>query len=252
MTVSSKIALVTGAGSGIGRAVTLGLLEKGYAVVLAGRRKARLDAVVQEAGESGARALAVEADVTDPASVQALFDAVRAAHGRLDVLFNNAGTSAPPALLEDLTFEQWTAVVGVNLTGPFLCTQHAFRLMKSQSPRGGRIINNGSISAHVPRPNSAPYTATKHAITGLTRACSLDGRKYDIACSQIDIGNAETPMTARFTQGTLQADGELRPEPLLDIAHVVDAVLYMAGLPLDANVQFLTVMATKMPFIGRG
>jgi NAD(P)-dependent dehydrogenase (short-subunit alcohol dehydrogenase family) len=246
-----RIALVTGAGSGIGRAVTLGMLAHGYAVVLAGRNKDRLDAVVAAAA-SGARATAVQADVSNPASVQALFEAVRSTHGRLDVLFNNAGTSAPGVPLEDVTFDQWNAVVDVNLTGAFLCTQQAFRLMKRQAPRGGRIINNGSISAHVPRPNSAPYAATKHAITGLTRATSLDGRPHDIACGQIDIGNAETPMTARFRAGTLQADGALRPEPLLDIQHVVDAVLYMAGLPLEANVQFLTVMATKMPFIGRG
>jgi NAD(P)-dependent dehydrogenase (short-subunit alcohol dehydrogenase family) len=252
MATADRIALVTGAGSGIGRAVTLGLLAHGYSVVLAGRRREPLEAVVADAGDRGPRAMAVPADVGDPASVRELFDAVRSRHGRLDVLFNNAGISAPGVPLEDLTFEQWTSVVDVNLTGAFLCAQQAFRLMKAQAPRGGRIINNGSISAHVPRPNSAPYTATKHAVTGLTRACALDGRKYDIACGQIDIGNAETPMTARFTQGTLQADGELRPEPLLGISHVVDAVLFMAGLPLDANVQFLTVMATKMPFIGRG
>jgi len=248
---AERIVVVTGAGSGIGRAVSLGLLSNGYAVVLAGRRKDRLDAVVAEGGGRG-RALAVPTDVSDPDSVGALFDTVQKVHGRLDVLFNNAGVSAPGVPLEDLTVEQWTSVVNVNLTGMFLCTQHAFRMMKSQSPRGGRIINNGSISAQTPRPNSAPYTATKHAITGLTKSCSLDGRKYDIACGQIDIGNAETPMTARFLNGTLQADGQVRPEPLLDIAHVVDAVLFMAGLPLEANVQFLTVMATKMPFVGRG
>jgi NAD(P)-dependent dehydrogenase (short-subunit alcohol dehydrogenase family) len=247
-----RVALVTGAGSGIGRAVSLGMLEKGYTVVLAGRRKERLDAVAAEAGEHGARALTVAADVADPASVRELFDELRSAHGRLDVLFNNAGTSAPGVPLEDLTVDQWRAVVDVNLTGAFLCTQQAFRLMKAQTPRGGRIINNGSLAAHVPRPNSAPYAATKHGVTGLTRATSLDGRAHDIACSQIDIGNAETPMTARYPGGTLQADGEMRREPLLDIRHVVDAVLFMAGLPLDANVQFLTVMATKMPFIGRG
>jgi NAD(P)-dependent dehydrogenase (short-subunit alcohol dehydrogenase family) len=249
---SEKIALVTGAGSGIGRAVTLALLGAGYAVVLAGRRKDRLDAVVREAGDDAPRATAVQADVGDPASVAQLFDAVERTHRRLDVLFNNAGVSAPGVLFEDLTVEQWSSVVGVNLTGAFLCAQHAFRLMKAQTPRGGRIINNGSISAYVPRPNSAPYTATKHAISGLTKSLSLDGRKYDIACGQIDIGNAETPMTARMADGTLQADGEMRPEPRLDVRHVADAVLYMAGLPLDANVQFLTVMATKMPFIGRG
>jgi NAD(P)-dependent dehydrogenase (short-subunit alcohol dehydrogenase family) len=247
-----RIALVTGAGSGIGRAVTLGMLERGYAVVLAGRRKDRLDAVVAEAGEAGRRATAVQADVGDPASVAALFGAIRERHGRLDVLFNNAGRSAPGVPLEDLTAAQWQAVVDANLTGAFLCTQGAFRLMKAQTPRGGRIINNGSISAHTPRPNSAPYTATKHAITGLTKSTALDGRRYDIACGQIDIGNAGTPMTAKFPTGTLQADGEMRPEPVMDVRAVVDAVLYMAGLPLDANVLFLTVMATKMPFVGRG
>ena len=251
MAVSQKIAVVTGAGSGIGRAVSLGLLANGYAVVLAGRRKEPLDTLVSEAGRH-AKATAVPTDVTRPDSVQHLFETVKQAHGRLDVLFNNAGVSAPGVPLEDLTVEQWTSVVNVNLTGMFLCAQQAFRLMKAQTPRGGRIINNGSISAQTPRPNSAPYTATKHAVTGLTKSCALDGRKYDIACGQIDIGNAETPMTARFLDGTLQADGQVRPEPLLGIAHVVDAVLYMAGLPLDANVQFLTVMATKMPFVGRG
>jgi NAD(P)-dependent dehydrogenase (short-subunit alcohol dehydrogenase family) len=249
---SGRIALVTGAGSGIGRAVALALLGQGYSVVLAGRRKARLDAVAGEAGAGADRATAIEADVSDPASVRRLFDEVERVHGRLDVLFNNAGTGAPPVPIEDLTFEQWSAVVKVNLTGAFLCAQQAFRIMKAQSPRGGRIINNGSISAHVPRPNSAPYTATKHAITGLTKSCALDGRRYGIACGQIDIGNAETPMTARFATGTLQADGELRPEPVMDVRHVADAVVYMAGLPLDANVPFLTVMATGMPFIGRG
>jgi len=251
MAASQKVAIVTGAGSGIGRAVSLGLLANGYAVTLAGRRKDRLDAVIEDAGPH-ARATAVQTDVSDPASVQRLFEFVENLHGRLDLLFNNAGLGAPGVLLEDLTVDQWSAVVGVNLTGTFLCTQQAFRLMKKQTPRGGRIINNGSISAHVPRPNSAPYTATKHAVTGLTRACSLDGRKYDIACGQIDIGNAETPMTAAASSGTLQADGQMRPEPYLDVMHVVDAVLYMAGLPLSANVQFLTVMATKMPYIGRG
>jgi NAD(P)-dependent dehydrogenase (short-subunit alcohol dehydrogenase family) len=252
VTELEKIAVVTGAGSGIGRAVTLGLLSRGYRVVLAGRRKDRLDAVVADAGAHAARATAVAADVTDPESVAQLFQAVRALHGRLDVLFNNAGTGAPPVPLEELTLQQWRAVVDVNLTGAFLCTQQAFALMKAQTPRGGRIINNGSISAYSPRPNSAPYTASKHAITGLTKSTSLDGRPYDIACGQIDIGNAETPMTAKFRTGTLQADGEVRPEPLLGIDHVVEAVAFMAGLPLDANVQFLTVIATKMPFVGRG
>ena len=251
VTTPQKVALVTGAGSGIGKAVALGLLADGYAVVLAGRRG---DLVNQAARESAAsaNALAVPADVTDPASVGRLFAAARDRFGRVDVLFNNAGISAPGVLLEDLTFEQWRAVVDVNLTGAFLCTQHAFRVMKAQQPRGGRIINNGSISAHVPRPNSAPYTATKHAITGLTKSTSLDGRKYDIACSQIDIGNARTEMTAKYATGALQANGETAVEPLLGIEHVVRAVLYIASLPLDANVQFLTVMATKMPFIGRG
>ena len=250
MSVHQKVAVVTGAGSGIGRAVSLGLLAHGYAVVMAGRRKDRLDATVAEAGSRGA--LAVQTDVGDPASVRELFATVERTHGRLDVLFNNAGIGAPGVLLEDLTVEQWKAVVDTNLTGAFLCVQQAFRIMKGQTPRGGRIINNGSISAYAPRPNSAPYTATKHAITGLTKSCSLDGRKYDIACGQIDIGNAETPMTANVVHGTLQANGDMRPEPYLDVRHVVDAVLYMAGLPLEANVQFMTVMATKMPLVGRG
>jgi NAD(P)-dependent dehydrogenase (short-subunit alcohol dehydrogenase family) len=247
-----KVAVVTGAGSGIGHAVTLGLLAQGYTVFLAGRRQDRLEAVAAEAGEHAGRAVAVATDVSDPASVQRLFETIRTRAGRLDVLFNNAGSGAPPVPFDELTFAQWKAVVDVNLTGVFLCAQQAFALMKAQSPRGGRIINNGSISAHVPRPNSAPYTATKHGVTGLTRSLSLDGRPFDIACGQIDIGNAETPMTARFQGGTLQADGSMRPEPRMDVRHVVDAVLYMAGLPLDANVQFLTVMATRMPFIGRG
>jgi len=247
-----KVALVTGAGSGIGKGVAIALLRRGYAVVLAGRRKERLEAALQESGEDPARGLVVPADVADPGSVARLFEATRTSFNRLDVLFNNAGTNAPGVGLEDLTVEQWRSVVDVNLTGPFLCTQQAFLLMKTQRPMGGRIINNGSLSAQVPRPNSAPYTATKHAITGLTRSTSLDGRKYDIACGQIDIGNAETDMTARFAVGTLQANGELKTEPRVDLTHIVDAVLFMAGLPLDANVQFLTVMATKMPFIGRG
>ena len=252
MTNPLKVAIVTGAGSGIGKGVAVALLRQGYAVVLAGRRKDRLEAALQESGEDPGRGLVVPTDVADPASVRQLFEATRTAFGRLDVLFNNAGTNVPAVGLEDLTVEQWQTVVSVNLTGPFLCTQEAFRLMKAQRPMGGRIINNGSISAHVPRPNSAPYTATKHGITGLTRSTSLDGRKYDIACGQIDIGNAETEMTARMAIGVLQADGETRPEPRVALAHVVDAVVYMAGLPLDANIQFLTVMATKMPFIGRG
>ena len=245
-----RIAIV-GAGLG-GLATAIALLRQGYAVALAGRRQLPLEAAVAESGEDPSRGLVVPTDVGDAGSVRRLFEATHTAFGRLDLLFNNAGSNAPGVPLEDLTVEQWQAVVNVNLTGPFLCTQQAFRLMKDQRPMGGRIINNGSLSAHVPRPNSAPYTATKHAITGLTRSTSLDGRKYDIACGQIDIGNAETDMTARFATGTLQASGELQVEPRVNLAHVVDAVLFMAGLPLDANVQFLTVMATKMPFIGRG
>ena len=252
MTTPSRVAIVTGAGSGIGRAVALGLLARGYSVVLAGRRAAPLEEAVNESGEHAARARAVPTDVTDPASVRRLFEAAVAAFDRVDVLFNNAGSSAPGVPLEDLTIDQWRAVVDVNLTGTFLCTQQAFAVMKRQRPMGGRIINNGSISAHAPRPNSAPYTATKHAVTGLTKSSSLDGRKYNIACGQIDIGNAATAMTAKYSSGTPQADGEPRPEPLLNVAHVVEAVAFMAGLPLDANVQFLTVLATKMPFIGRG
>ncbi len=247
-----KVAVITGAGSGIGRAATVGFLGAGYAVVLAGRREDALQETLAEAGEGGSRALVVPTDVTNAGSVQALFEATKHEFGRLDVLFNNAGISAPGALLEDVTPEAWQAVVDVNLTGAFLCTQQAFRVMKAQDPRGGRIINNGSISAYAPRPNSAPYTATKHAITGLTKSTSLDGRRYDIACGQIDIGNAATPMTARFATGTLQANGEMAIEPRLDVDHVVKALLYMASLPLDANVQFMTVMATKMPLVGRG
>ena len=243
---------MTGAGSGIGRAVAIGLLKEGYAVVLAGRRAEQLAETANEADADGSRVRGVPTDVTDPASVRALFEETRSVFGRLDVLFNNAGVSAPGLPLDELTIDQWRAVVDVNLTGAFLCTQEAFRLMKSQDPRGGRIINNGSISAYSPRPNSAPYTASKHAITGLTKSTSLDGRKFDIACGQIDIGNAVTPMTARFATGTLQAGGETAVEPRLDVEHVVRAVIYMASLPLEANVQFLTVMATKMPFIGRG
>jgi NAD(P)-dependent dehydrogenase (short-subunit alcohol dehydrogenase family) len=252
MASGTRVALVTGAGSGIGRAVALALMREGYAVVLAGRRQEQLDATAQAGEGSGGRALAVATDVTDPASVKAVFARTKRELGRLDLLFNNAGTGAPAIPLEDLTFEQWQAVVAVNLTGPFLCTQEAIRLMKDQDPRGGRIINNGSISAHVPRPNSAPYTATKHAITGLTRSTSLDGRKHDIACGQIDIGNAATDMTQRMTGGVPQADGSMQPEPRMDVENVARTVVFMAGLPLDANVQFVTVMATKMPFIGRG
>jgi NAD(P)-dependent dehydrogenase (short-subunit alcohol dehydrogenase family) len=246
-----RVALVTGAGSGIGRAVTLALLGEGYRVVLAGRRPDALDATVSLAAP-GAIALPVAADVTDPKSVRSLFERTKDAFGRLDVLFNNAGTGAPPLPLEDLTYEQWRLVVDVNLTGLFLCTQEAFKLMKSQTPRGGRIINNGSISATAPRPNSAPYTATKHAITGLTKSTALDGRKYDIACGQIDIGNAATEMTTRMAEGVPQANGTIAVEPRMDVAHVASAVVYMAGLPLDANVLFMTVMATHMPLVGRG
>jgi NAD(P)-dependent dehydrogenase (short-subunit alcohol dehydrogenase family) len=248
----SKIALITGGGSGIGRATALCLLAEGYSVVLAGRRRQALADTVAAAGADGDRALAVAADVTDPVSVRALFDTTLETFGRLDLLFNNAGTNAPPVPLFELAPEAWQRVVDVNLTGAFLCTQAAFRIMKDQNPRGGRIINNGSISAHVPRPNSAPYTATKHAITGLTRSTALDGRNYDIACGQIDIGNAETELTARMKQGVLQASGELAIESTIDVQHVARAVLYMASLPLDANVLFLTVMATGMPFVGRG
>ncbi len=247
-----KVAIVTGAGTGIGMAVAHGLLHAGYAVVLAGRRSALLDQAMADASADPSRVRAVPTDVADPASVHALFDATRETFGRLDLLFNNAGISAPGVPLEDVTVEQWRAVVDVNLTGAFLCTQQAVRLMKAQQPRGGRIINNGSISAHTPRPHSAPYTATKHAITGLTKSTSLDGRPFDIACGQIDIGNAATEMTARFAVGALQANGEVAVEPRMNVRHVVDAVLYMASLPLDANVQFLTLMATGMPFIGRG
>jgi len=251
MAAHNKVALVTGAGTGIGKAVALALLKDGYRVALAGRRKEPLDQVVSESG-AGARALAVPTDVADPASVKALFAKTKQTFGRLDVLFNNAGVGAPGVPLEDLTYEQWKAVVDINLSGPFLCTQEAFKIMKSQDPRGGRIINNGSISAHAPRPNSAPYTSTKHAITGLTKSTSLDGRKYDIACGQIDIGNAMTPLAARMKDGVPQANGSIAPEPLMDVEHVANAVLHMASLPLETNVQFLTIMATKMPFVGRG
>lgn len=247
-----KVAIVTGAGSGIGRAVALGLLESGYSVVLAGRRAAMLEETLANAGPHREHARVVPTDISDPAAVRALFASARDAFGRLDLLFNNAGMSARGVPLEELTFDEWKAVVDVNLTGAFLCTQQAFLLMKEQQPQGGRIINNGSISAHVPRPHSAPYTATKHAITGLTKSTSLDGRRYNIACGQIDIGNAATDMTARMPSGALQANGDTMPEPRLDVTHVVGAVVYMASLPLDANVQFITVMATKMPFIGRG
>jgi NAD(P)-dependent dehydrogenase (short-subunit alcohol dehydrogenase family) len=247
-----KIALVTGAGSGIGRAVALALHSDGYEVVLAGRRADQLERTASIAGNRASRMLAVPADVTQPDSVLALFGRIKDEFGRLDVLFNNAGISAPAVPFDELTIEQWNGVVAVNLTGAFLCAQQAFRLMKSQQPRGGRIINNGSLSAHVPRPNSAPYTATKHAISGLTKSLSLDGRAFDIACSQIDIGNAATEMTEKMTQGVLQANGSRMPEPRMDVRHVANAVVYIANLPLDTNVQFITVMATKMPYVGRG
>jgi NAD(P)-dependent dehydrogenase (short-subunit alcohol dehydrogenase family) len=252
MKSTARIALVTGAGSGIGKAAALALLREGYRVVLAGRRAEPLQRVIEEAQSDRGHALAVATDVRNPASVNALFTRTREVFGRLDLLFNNAGTGAPAVDLEDLSLEQWQAVIDINLTGAFLCTQQAFVLMKNQTPRGGRIINNGSISAHAPRPNSAAYTASKHAITGLTKSSSLDGRKYDIACSQIDIGNAGTDMAARMATGVLQANGDIAVEPLMDVAHVASAIVYMASLPLDANVQFMTVMATKMPYIGRG
>jgi NAD(P)-dependent dehydrogenase (short-subunit alcohol dehydrogenase family) len=247
-----KVAIVTGAGSGIGRASALALLRADYKVVLAGRRADALHETVSQAGSLGPNALAVPTDAGDPHSVKALFAATQKAFGRLDVLFNNAGTGSPPVPLEELTFEQWKAVVDVNLTGAFLCTQEAFRMMKNQTPRGGRIINNGSISAHAPRPFSTPYTATKHAITGLTKASSLDGRAHDIAVGQIDIGNAATEMTMRMTKGVPQANGELMVEARMDVTHVANAVVHMASLPLDANILFMTVMATQMPFVGRG
>jgi NAD(P)-dependent dehydrogenase (short-subunit alcohol dehydrogenase family) len=252
MAAHNKVAVVTGAGSGIGKAVSLTLLKDGYRVVLAGRRQDALDKTVAEAGEGGARALAVSTDVANPESVRALFAKAKEKFGRIDVLFNNAGVGAPGVPMEDLTYEQWKNVVDINLTGSFLCAQEAIKVMKAQDPKGGRIINNGSISAHAPRPNSAPYTATKHAITGLTKSISLDGRKHDIACCQIDIGNALTELAARMANGVPQANGTVAVEPLMDVNHVANSVLYMASLPLEANVQFLTVMATKMPFVGRG
>jgi NAD(P)-dependent dehydrogenase (short-subunit alcohol dehydrogenase family) len=247
-----KIAIVTGAGTGIGRAVSLALLGDGYRVALAGRRAAPLEETAALAGEGAGRALPMPTDVADPAAVRALFDKTIEAFGRVDLVFNNAGIGAPPVPLEELTVEQWQAVVNVNLTGPFLCTREAFRVMKSQNPRGGRIINNGSISAHVPRPNSAPYTSTKHAITGLTRSASLDGRAFDIACGQIDIGNAATEMTEQIGKGVPQANGTIAAEARMDPDDVARAVLYMSSLPLTANVLFMTVMANKMPYVGRG
>ncbi len=247
-----KIALITGAGSGIGKRTALALFQEGYSVVLAGRRLEPLETTVAEAGVADSRYLIVPTDVADQASVQTLFAQTKEKFGRLDLLFNNAGRGAPPSLLEDLDYEDWKAVVDINLSGVFLCTQEAFKLMKDQEPRGGRIINNGSISATAPRPNSAPYTATKHAVTGLTKSTSLDGRKYDIACGQIDIGNAATEMTERMKDGVPQANGLTMVEPTMPADNVAQAIIYMDSLPLEANVQFLTVMATKMPFIGRG
>jgi NAD(P)-dependent dehydrogenase (short-subunit alcohol dehydrogenase family) len=252
MNTSVKVALVTGAGSGIGRASALALLREGYAVMLAGRRPEPLVETIRLAGSDGSRALAFPADLTNPSEVDSLFETIKQAFGRLDVLFNNAGTAHPAVPFEDLSYEVWKRVVDINLTGTFLCTQAAFRMMKSQDPRGGRIINNGSISAHVPRPLSVAYTATKHAVTGLTKSTALDGRPFDICCGQIDIGNAETEMTARMKEGVLQADGSKAAEPTMDVENVARTVLYMASLPLDANVLFVTVMANRMPFVGRG
>ncbi len=247
-----KVAIVTGAGSGIGQATAIALLRENYRVTLAGRRLETLNQTIEQAGNAGANALAIAADISDSNDVDDLFKKVKENYGRLDLLFNNAGTGSPNVPLEELTLQQWNTVLGVNLTGAFLCTRQAINIMKEQNPRGGRIINNGSISADRPRPDSAPYTATKHAITGLTKSTSLDGRKYDIACGQIDIGNTATDLTARMTQGIQQANGTKAVEPTMDVSHVAEAVIYMANLPLDANVQFMTVMATKMPYIGRG
>ena len=251
MATSNKVAVVTGAGSGIGKASALALLKAGYSVALAGRRAELLEQAVAESG-AGARALAVPTDVAKPADVTALFAKTKEKFGSVDVLFNNAGTNAPGILFEDLTYEKWQAVVDVNLTGMFLCAQAAFRIMKSQTPRGGRIINNGSISAHAPRPDSAPYTCTKHAVTGLTKCISLDGRKYDIACGQIDVGNAMTELAARMSKGVKQANGEVAIEAMMDVKEVASAVVHMADLPLATNIQFITIMAAKMPFVGRG
>lgn len=252
MEKDQKISIVTGAGTGVGKSASLALADEGWTIVLAGRRKDPIEAVANEIKSRGGNALAIVTDTSDTKSVKGLFEETKRAFGRLDLLFNNAGTNAPGVSLEELSFEQWTNVVNVNLTGVFLCTQEAFRLMKAQTPMGGRIINNGSISAHVPRPGSAPYTATKHAVTGLTRSTSLDGRKYNIACGQIDIGNALTEMAARMTKGVPQADGSIQVEPVMDVANVGKTVAHMASLPMEANVQFVTVMATNMPFIGRG
>jgi NAD(P)-dependent dehydrogenase (short-subunit alcohol dehydrogenase family) len=250
--MADKVAIVTGGGTGIGKASALALARDGFAVVIAGRRREPLDETVKKGQAAGGKLHAVVTDVSDPEAVRALFAETKSTFGRLDLLFNNAGRGAPGIPLEDLTVEQWLTVVGVILNGSFYCTQEAFKIMKDQDPRGGRIINNGSISAHNPRPNSAPYTATKHAITGLTKSTSLDGRKYDIACGQIDIGNALTDMTASSSAGQLQPDGTVRPEPRMYVEHVAQAVAFMASLPLESNVQFLTIMATKMPWIGRG
>jgi len=252
MTQKNKVALVTGAGSGIGKATALHLLANGYQLIFAGRRLELLNEAASESGTNARRYVCHSVDVGNPDSVIALFDKIRQAYGRLDLLFNNAGCGAPAIPMEDLSFDQWQAVVGANLTGAFLCAQQAIKMMKSQSPKGGRIINNGSISAHTPRPHTAPYTATKHAITGLTKSISLDGRKHNIACGQIDIGNADTDMTLRMVTGVLQPNGEMMPEPRMDVNQVADAVLHMAKLPLETNVQFMTIMATKMPWVGRG
>ena len=252
MTKNEKIAIVTGAGTGVGKASSLALAADGWKIVLAGRRLKLLEATASAIEASGGKAIAIPTDTADPLSVKELFQKTQTDFGRLDLLFNNAGTNAPGVSLEELTYEQWINVVNVNLTGVFLCTQEAFKIMKDQSPMGGRIINNGSVSAHVPRPGSAPYTATKHAVTGLTRSTSLDGRKYDISCGQIDIGNALTEMAARMTKGVPQANGSTESEPVMDVSNVGQTVVHMASLPADANIQFVTVMATKMPFIGRG
>ncbi len=252
MEAANKIALVTGAGSGIGKAVALALARAGYATVLAGRRRDPLEATAREAEAAGATCLVIPVDVSDAQAVEALFAAIRERFGRLDLLFNNAGVNAPAVPMEELPVAKWHEVIAANVTGVFLCTRAAFALMKDQVPRGGRIINNGSIGAHAPRPNTAPYTAAKHAVLGLTKSAALDGRKYDIACGQIDIGNADTGWAEKFRQGVMQANGQTAPEPVLDLEHVARAVLYMASLPLDANVLTMTVMATKMPFVGRG
>jgi NAD(P)-dependent dehydrogenase (short-subunit alcohol dehydrogenase family) len=252
MAATAKIALVTGAGTGVGRGAALALMQAGFTVVLAGRRKDKLEEVAKEGAAAGGKSLVVPADIADPASIKALFAKTKETFGRLDVLFNNAGIGAPAVPIEDLPYDKWKAVVDTNLNGTFLCTQEAFRIMKDQTPRGGRIINNGSISAHTPRPFTIAYTATKHAITGLTKSTTLDGRAYDIACGQIDIGNAVSPLTERMVEGILQPNGQKMKEPRMDVDHVGQAVVYMAGLPLESNVLFMTVMATKMPFVGRG